>query len=113
MSPEFIIQKQLEAYNKRDIHAFIALFDENCQIHRFGEQAPFLTGKGQIREFYQELFDRSPQLYSKIITRTVIGNKVIDHELISGRKGSSEAIELVMIYVVENDLILSATSISR
>ena len=35
MTPEEVVQKQLETYNKRDIDGFISVIDENITIHNF------------------------------------------------------------------------------
>jgi len=78
MTPEEIVQKQLETYNNRDINGFMSVIDQNITMHDFS---------------------------TEILTRTVFDNKVIDHEYITGRKGSSTAIELVLIYEVTNEKI--------
>lgn len=41
----------------------------------------------------------------------VMGNKVIDHESIIGRKGSSETIELIMVYEVKDSKIFKMSVI--
>jgi hypothetical protein len=57
------------------------------------------------------LFDASPKLHSTILHRTVMGNKVIDHESITGRKDSDVPIELILIYEVSGDKIVRMTVI--
>ena len=53
----------------------------------------------------------SPSLHSKILTRTVFENKVIDHEFITGRNGNSTPLELVLIYEVQEEKITKITVI--
>jgi hypothetical protein len=55
---------------------------------------------------YKGLFDASPLLHSIILHRILIGNKVIDHESIAGRKRIDVPNELVMIYEVSGDEIV-------
>lgn len=111
--PAEIVQKQLEAYNKRDIEAFLAVFDENAALYNLGESTPIAEGKTQLRKLYQELFDASPQLYSTVIQRTLFDNKVIDYERIVGRKGATEAIEIIAIYEVVNQKIIKCHFIRK
>lgn len=111
MNPDQIVQKNLDAYNKRDINGFMACLDEHIQLFNLGESKPSIQGLAKIREFYQSLFENSPELHSNIIKRIAIGNKIIDHESITGRNGSDQVIELVLIYEVKNDKIARITVI--
>lgn len=107
MLPEEIVQKQLDAYNARDINTFVACHAHNAQLYSFSETKAFAQGKEQIRTIYSEIFKSSPQLYSKLIHRIVLGNKVIDHEEITGRKGI-EILEFIAIYEVDDTSIIKA-----
>lgn len=103
--PADIVQRQLDAYNARDIEAFMSTFSEDVQAGELGAAAPTMTGKPQMRERYTELFANSPDLYSLVLHRTTFGNVVIDHERILGRNGAAEPYEVLAIYEVENGLI--------
>lgn len=100
-SPEEIVQKQLDTYNARDLDGFMALFSQDVKLYSFGNPTPTADGFEAVKELYSNLFDKSPQLHSTLTNRIVLGNKVIDHESITGRLGSSEVIELVVIYEVK------------
>jgi hypothetical protein len=110
-SPEDVVQRNLDSYNKRDLDSFMRSFSDSSDVYRFGELIPLAAGKDEIRKLYEKLFNSSPNLHSKIAHRTTLGNKIIDHELITGRNGDSQALELVVIYEVENDLIKRMTII--
>lgn len=105
MTPEEVVQKQLETYNNRDIEGFMSVIDKNVTIHDFDTGEITLEGFENCKQLYAALFEASPNLHSKILTRTVFDNKVIDHEYITGRKGSRTPIELVLIYEVNNQKI--------
>ena len=107
MTPETVVQNQLNAYNDRDINVFLACHSENFEAYGFSEQKPYLKGKQQLQKTYSEIFENSPNLYSKLINRIVFSNKVIDHEEITGRKGV-DVLELVAIYEVEGNVITKA-----
>ena len=106
-SPEDIVQENLDYYNQRNIEGFMQSFTNDIALFEFGKAEPSYKGREAIREVYQRLFDQSPKLHSTIVHRSVIGNKVIDHEHITGRKGTDEPLELVMVYEVD------ATHITR
>ena len=68
-------------------------------------------GYDQVKSTYNDLFNSSPNLHSNLKNRMVMGNKVIDHESITGRQGNPEAIELIVIYEVEEEKIKKITVI--
>ena len=97
-SPASIVQQQLEAYNRRDLRSFCALFAEDVALFELGASTPTTIGLSALRVRYQALFEQSPNLYSHLISRITHGQTVIDLERITGRNGASEPIELVAIY---------------
>lgn len=113
MTPEQVVQKSMESYNNRDIEAFMQVMDPNVTFHNFSNGIITMQGKVACSQFYSALFDASPKLNSTVLTRTVFGNKIIDHEYIVGRNGSKEAIELVLIYEVENEKINKITVLQK
>jgi len=113
MTPEEVVEKQLETYNNRDIEGFMSVIDTNITMHDFATGETTLTGYDTCKNVYTALFEASPKLHSKILTRTVFDNKVIDHEYITGRKGSDLAIELVLIYEVNHEKITRITVMKK
>jgi hypothetical protein len=112
-TPRTIVQKQLEAYNHHDIDAFMRVFSEDIELWTLGDTIPFVQGFASVKEIYVDLFDRTPDLFSEVISRTTIGNKVIDYEKITGRSGHSkgEILYLIMIYEVKDGKIFRATAV--
>lgn len=109
LTAEEVVQKNLDYYNARNIDGFMSLFADDIKFYNFSDGKVTFTGLDECRQIYKELFDLSPDLHSKIIQRIVFDNKVIDHEYITGRKGSKDVVELVLIYEVKNDLIYKVT----
>ncbi|HAA17095.1 MAG TPA: steroid delta-isomerase [Cytophagales bacterium] len=105
--PATIVQLQLDAYNHRDIEAFMALFSEDCRILEFPGEKVLAEGFEATQALYQGLFESSPNLHSELVTRTVLGTKVIDHERITGRAGT-DVVELAVIFEVIDGKITSA-----
>lgn len=99
--PEAIVQTQLDAYNARDIEAFVATYTDDAQI--FEHPATLLAaGSAQLRDRYAARF-KEPNLRAVVVKRIVMGNMVIDHERVTRTfpegLGTSEA---VAIYEVQD-----------
>ena len=109
MTPVDVVQRQLDAYNSRDLDAFCATFADDAAIFELGATTPSFAGKAAIRQRYRDLFADSPTLNSKIASRTTLGRVVIDHEQITGRNGSRDVYEVIAIYEVQDDLIRRVT----
>ncbi len=105
--PTIIVDKQLEAYNARDIDAFMATYTQDIELYNFPHK---LSSKGQssMKGGYGTFFKNTPDLNCTIKNRIVIGNKVIDEEYltINGQNYSA-----IAIYEVENGLISKVTFI--
>lgn len=106
-NPEIIVNKQLEAYNKRDIDAFMATYTNDIKLYRYPNK---LTSEGQadMRKTYKSWFDATPDLSAKIEQRIVIGNKVIDKEEV---RANGKTFSAIAIYEVQNGKIAKVTFI--
>lgn len=109
-SPEQVVQLQLEAYNERNIDKFMSVFSADIELWTLGENQPWAKGQDSVRTVYANLFKNSPELHSDVITRSILGNKVIDYEKITGRN-RGEIRYLVMIYEVRDGKIFRATAV--
>lgn len=78
---ENVVQQQLDAYNAHDIDALMACYADAVQL--FEHPATLLTsGTAQTR---QRMAARlaEPNLHARLLNRMVLGNTVIDHELVT------------------------------
>ena len=110
---EAIVQRNLESYNRRDIEGFIETFTADIELYTLGEHTPAVSGRQAMRNFYEKLFEASPKLHSTVLKRIVLGNKVIDHESISGRLDATEPVEIVVIYEIQDEKIFRLTAIRK
>jgi hypothetical protein len=110
MTPEEIIQQQLDAYNARDMNALLATYAEDAQ--QFEHPAKLVArGLAQIRERMATRF-QEPNLHARLIKRAVMGNVVIDHEEITRTfPEGNGTIELVAIYQVRDGKIQTGSFI--
>ena len=106
-SPEIIVQKQLEAYNARDVDAFMDTYAENIKLYNYPNQI-FQDSKTKMRARYTSQFENTPDLHCEIKNRIVIGNKVIDEEYV---RMNGAYFSAVAIYEVENGKIAKVTFI--
>jgi hypothetical protein len=77
-TPEAVVQAQLEAYNARDIDAFVATYTADVQLFELPDKV-LVRGAEQLRERYKERF-ADERLHATIVNRIVMGNTVVDHE---------------------------------
>jgi hypothetical protein len=112
-TPEQIVQKNLDAYNALDLETFMSCFHKEITMYNYGIAEPSAKGLEEVRKIYKGLFDQSPSLHSNILKRIVFENKVIDHESITGRLGSKDIIEMVLIYEVKDEKIIKITAIKK
>ncbi len=96
--PAAFAQRQLDAYNARDVDAFVREYTEDVQLFRLGAAEPFLVGRAAMAEHYANKRFNLPGLHAEVLSRMVFGNKVIDHERVLGVPG--EPLEVAAIYEV-------------
>jgi len=107
VSPESIVQRQLDAYNARNIEALMATYTEDIEL--FEHPAKLLaSGTAQVRQRHAARL-AEPNLHAKLINRIVMGNFVIDQEVVTRTFPEGAGfIELVAIYEVPEDRIRRA-----
>jgi putative hydrolase of HD superfamily len=107
MTPEAVVQRQLDAYNAKNIEALMATYATDAE--QFEHPAKLLaSGTAQIRERFVTRFKES-NLHAELINRIMMGNMIIDHERVTRTfpEGPGK-IELMAIYEVQNDRIKNA-----
>jgi len=107
ITPESVVQRQLDAYNARNIEALMATYSDDAQQFEYPA-----SGAEQVRERTAGRF-RESNLHARLIKRIVMGQVVIDHEEVTRTfpEGTGK-IELVAIYEVRHGRIATARFIS-
>jgi hypothetical protein len=82
--PEDPVQRQLDAYNARDLERFVAEYTDDVQVFRPPAKEPVLSGKKAFGEHYAKNRFTIPKLHAKLVHRIVAGSIVVDHESITG-----------------------------
>ncbi|WP_411894537.1 nuclear transport factor 2 family protein [Winogradskyella sp. A2] len=104
---EAIVQRNLDAYNARDIDAFMKDYADNIKLYAYPNTLQ-TEGKEAMRKGYKDWFDRVPDLRAFIKKRIVIGNKVIDEEQVTA---NGQIFNAVAIYEIEDGKIFKVTFI--
>ena len=102
-NPLDLVERQLAAYNARDLATFLTAFHDDVEVTRLPGTAPSIAGKAALGKFYAENRFNLPQLHAEIVNRMVLGNKVVDHERITGLRPG--VVEAIAVYEVEGGLI--------
>lgn len=97
---EKLAQEQLEAYNNRDIEAFIIPYAEDVKVYNFPDQLMY-QGRDEMYGLYGRMFSRTPDLHCKLVKRMVMGNTVIDQEEVTINK-SEPPVKAVAIYKIKD-----------
>jgi hypothetical protein len=111
LSPEAVVQRQLDAYNSRDIDALLAIYADDAQM--FEHPATLLaSSSAALRERFAARFEE-PNLQAMLLTRMVMGSFVVDHERVTRTfPEGAGTVELLMIYEVQDGRIKKAWSIA-
>ncbi|KHN57753.1 steroid delta-isomerase [Dickeya fangzhongdai] len=100
------VEKQFAAYNAHDLAAFAACFHEDFRAYRMPSEKPSMLGKAALETFYLDHRFNNPALRAELLSRTVLGNQVFDHEKIYGIE--PEPIESIAVFEVKDGLITTA-----
>jgi hypothetical protein len=102
MAPADPVQGQVDAYNARDVEAFLACYAPDTEIFSDPFAEPEFRGTAAIRERYARLFEAEPGLHCEIRGRVRAGAWTVDEELVTRSTG---AIHCLVAYHVADGLI--------
>jgi hypothetical protein len=96
--PEPFAQRQLDAYNARDLDRFVREYTDDVVVYRMPDPNPVIVGRSALAAHYRDNRFNLPDLHAKLINRMVFGNKVIDQEVVLGVPGAP--VDAAAIYEV-------------
>jgi imidazolonepropionase-like amidohydrolase len=97
-TPADLAQRQLNAYNFRNIDAFLEPYADDVEVYNYPDKLQF-KGKETMRKGYSEMFEKTPNLHCELVGRIVQGNIVIDKERV---QFGDKILEAVAMYHIEN-----------
>lgn len=95
-TPEQLAQAQLDAYNAKDLDAFVACYSQDVRVWRWPQPEPTLVGLQAFADAYRSNVFSKPAIQAQITQRIVMGNKVVDHERVSGK--GPDPVEVIAVY---------------
>ncbi|CAG9266924.1 nuclear transport factor 2 family protein [Paraburkholderia unamae] len=106
-SIEFPVQQQLHAYNARDVDSFMQWWANDCEYYEFPARL-LARGAAEIRRRHIARF-KEPNLFGRLIHRTVVGNIVVDEERVTRTfpEGPGE-VDVLAIYEITDGKITKA-----
>jgi len=112
MSPhlcaEAVVQRQLAAYNAKDLQAWLATYAEDARQYELAGKL-LATGHAELRARTEVRF-AEPDLHAHLLQRSVMGNVVIDHEVVTRNFAQGVGtVEMVCVYVVKDGVIQTAS----
>lgn len=102
---ENLVQRQLEAYNRRDLEGFCACYHREVKIVTLITGQQSCDGMDNFREIYRGLFDSNPNLRCELKSRIVLDAAVIDEEAVTGAARYPDGLHAVAIYGFRDKLI--------
>ncbi len=111
MTPAAVIQRQLDAYNAKDLDALVAIYADDAALYEHPDKL-LARGTAALRERFAARF-AEPHLHAALLHRIVAGDFVIDHERVTRDFPEGRGtLELTMIYEVKSGRIARAWSIA-
>ncbi|MBP6681150.1 MAG: amidohydrolase family protein [Saprospiraceae bacterium] len=98
VTPVALAQRQLNAYNLRDIDAFLEPYADDVEIYNYPNSLLY-KGKSEMKFDYSALFESAPDLHCELAGRTVEGSIVTDQEIV---RFGNRKIEANVIYHTGN-----------
>lgn len=98
MTAEGPVQRQLDAYNARDLEGFVAEYADDVRVFRPPGANPVLSGKPAFAAHYAANRFNLPALHARMESRIVCGNMVVDHERITGLE--DQEVQALAVYEV-------------
>jgi len=108
--PVAVVQRQLDAYNARDLARFLAEYSEDIEVFRLPAPTPAIVGKKAFGDFYATQRFNHAGLHAELRGRMAFGSKVIDHERISGVR--DQPFDVAVAYEVRDGLIVRTWAIA-
>lgn len=102
-SPADIVQQQINAYNDRNLDAFLNTHSTDIKVYQYPDSLIF-SGLPAMRSGYQSLFKNAPDLHAKITDHITYGNYVIEKGRVTGLPNDTTR-EGVAIYRVIDEKI--------
>lgn len=101
-SAEMVVQRQLNAYNARNINAFLDTYADDIELYDPSDKL-MSKGKETMRKTYEPMFKQVTNLHCQIVNRIKVNNTIVDHERVRFGK---EIVDAIAVYEVKDGKIV-------
>ena len=98
MNPAGPVQRQLDAYNAHDLGRFVAKYSDDIRVFKPPAAEAILPGKAAFTAHYANNRSNLPSFRAVVVSRMVVGDKVVDHERITDLQ--KDVVEALVVYQV-------------
>lgn len=98
------VQTQLDAYNTGNLELFLSAYSDSVKVYNYPDEFRY-QGKEKMRKVYGNMFENLSELHCRLVSRMVMGNKVIDQEFVTFSK-EGKPVHVVAIYTVKDGKII-------
>jgi hypothetical protein len=95
---ESLVQRQLEAYNRRDLEKFCAQYHPEVVATNLMTGETLCRGMVQFTAVYDQRFSGSPELHCELKSRIVLEWCIIDEEYVTGVAQFPQGLHACAIY---------------
>jgi imidazolonepropionase-like amidohydrolase len=95
-TPEMIVQRQVNAYNARNLNSFVATYYDAVRLADFPD-SQISVGKERLEDRYRQTFLTVPDLHCQVVKRMVLNNTVVDQERV---RVNGKFVEGIVIYEI-------------
>lgn len=100
-----LVERQLQAYNRRDLESFLECFHPQVQATFLISPRPAFIGIDMFRAYYGMLFEANPELRCELRSRAVLAAAVVDEELVHGIAAYPQGLHTSVTYGFRDGLI--------
>lgn len=117
LKSEELVNEQLKGYNEKNIDLFLNPYSDTVKIFQYPND-PIYSGKPKMKEQYERMFTKHPNLKCEITNRIIFGDKVVDRERITGfdKAGGfpdNWVMDALVIYTISGDKITEVRFVSQ
>lgn len=97
-----VVNSQIEAYNDQNLDLFLSFYSDAVVLYGYPETIN-ISGKSELKSAFETFFSNAPNLNCEITNRMVLGNKIIDQELVTGfSENDTDEMRAVAIYSIDD-----------
>ena len=109
--PVRVAEKQIDAFNRHDLDAFMALYGDDIVLAEFPSGKVLARGKAEIRKRYEPMLTGPKFPPVRVEPRIVNGSFIVENELWDAKPG--ERNQAVWMYVISGGLIRKAWTVVK